>query len=81
MISNEELERRLAETGEVDFVKVEGDGYHYQLTIVSNAFLDKSKVARQQWVYSKLKDYITTGSLHALSMKTWTKEEWEKSHG
>ncbi|MCC5015695.1 MULTISPECIES: BolA family protein [unclassified Legionella] len=81
MVSNEELERRLAETGEVDFVKVEGDGYHYQLTIVSNAFLGKSKVARQQWVYSKLKDYITTGSLHALSMKTWTKEEWETSHG
>lgn len=81
MVSNEELERRLAETGEVDFVKVEGDGYHYQLTIISNAFLDKSKVARQQWVYSKLKDYITTGSLHALSMKTWTKEEWETSHG
>ncbi|WP_019217299.1 BolA family protein [Legionella tunisiensis] len=81
MVSNEELERRLVETGEVDFVKVEGDGYHYQLTIVSNAFLDKSKVARQQWVYSKLRDYITTGSLHALSMQTWTKEEWEKSHG
>lgn len=81
MISNEELEHRLVETGEVDFVQVEGDGYHYQLTIVSNAFLGKSKVARQQWVYSKLKDYITSGSLHALSMKTWTKEEWEKSHG
>lgn len=81
MISNEELERRLAETGEVDFVQVEGDGYHYQLTIVSDAFLGKSKVARQQWVYAKLKDYITSGSLHALSMKTWTKEEWGKNHG
>ena len=81
MISNEELERRLVETGDVDFVQVEGDGYHYQLTIVSNAFLGKSKVARQQWVYAKLQDYITTGSLHALSMKTWTKEEWEKTHG
>ena len=81
MITNEEIERRLMETGEVDFVQVGGDGYHYQLTIVSNAFLGKSKVARQQWVYAKLNDYIITGSLHALSMKTWTKEEWEKSHG
>jgi acid stress-induced BolA-like protein IbaG/YrbA len=81
MISNEEIERRLRETGEVEFVQVGGDGYHYELTIVSNAFLGKSKVARQQWVYTKLKDYIKTGSLHALSMKTWTKEEWEKSHG
>jgi acid stress-induced BolA-like protein IbaG/YrbA len=81
MISNEELERRLLETGEVEFVQVGGDGYHYELTIVSNVFLGKSKVARQQWVYAKLRDYIKTGSLHALSMKTWTKEEWEKSHG
>lgn len=81
MISNEELEQRLKETGEVDFVQVSGDGYHYQLTIVSNAFIGKSKVARQQWVYAKLKDYITSGSLHALSMKTWTKEEWETNHG
>ncbi|CDZ78706.1 transcriptional regulator BolA [Legionella massiliensis] len=81
MISNEEIERRLVESGEVDFVKVEGDGYHYQVTIVSEAFLGKSKVARQQWVYAKLKEYITSGSLHALSMKTLTKEEWGKNHG
>jgi acid stress-induced BolA-like protein IbaG/YrbA len=81
MISNEELERRLIESDEVEFVEVSGDGYHYQLTIVSNAFQGKSKVARQQWVYAKLKDYITSGSLHALSMKTLTKEEWGKNHG
>jgi acid stress-induced BolA-like protein IbaG/YrbA len=81
MISNEELEQRLIEQGDVDFVRVEGDGYHYQLTIVSNVFQGKSKVARQQWVYARLKDYITSGSLHALSMKTWTKEEWEKNNG
>ncbi|KTC84061.1 BolA family protein [Legionella brunensis] len=81
MINNELLERRLAETGEVDFVQVEGDGYHYQLTVVSDAFLGKTKVARQQWVYAKLKDYITTGSLHAISMKTLTKQEWENNHG
>lgn len=81
MITNEELERRLKESEEVHFVEVGGDGYHYQLTIVSDVFLGKSKVARQQWVYAKLKDYITTGNLHALTMKTWTKAEWEKSHG
>ncbi|MBA3537298.1 MAG: BolA/IbaG family iron-sulfur metabolism protein [Tatlockia sp.] len=81
MISNEELERKLSESDEVEFVEVSGDGYHYQLTIVSNAFQGKSKVARQQWVYAKLKDYITSGSLHALSMKTLTKDEWGKNHG
>lgn len=81
MISNEQLEEYLRGQVEVEHVQVTGDGYHYQLTIVSDAFLGKSKVVRQQWVYSLLKDYITTGSLHALTMKTWTKDEWEKQHG
>lgn len=81
MLSNEELERYLKDTGEVDYVKVEGDGYHYQLVVVSDAFTNKTSVARQQWVYKKLNSFITTGTLHALSMKTWTKEEWEKLHG
>lgn len=81
MISNEELERYLKETGEVDFVLVQGDGYHYQVTVVSDVFQGKSKIARQQWVYGKLKQFITSGDLHALSMQTWTKDEWENKHG
>lgn len=81
MLTNEELEKKLQVMPEVDFVKVEGDGYHYNLTMVSEAFAGKSKVARQQWVYGLLKEYITSGSLHALSMKTMTKDEWEIQHG
>jgi acid stress-induced BolA-like protein IbaG/YrbA len=78
MVSNEEIEQQFKAIGDVSYVKVEGDGYHYQLTIVTDIFLNKSKVARQQWVYAQLKDLITSGKLHALQMKTWTKEEWGK---
>ncbi len=81
MLTNEALEKVLQQEAVIHYVKVEGDGYHYHLTIVSNAFTGKSKVARQQWVYALLKEYITSGSLHALSMKTWTEEEWEMQHG
>jgi acid stress-induced BolA-like protein IbaG/YrbA len=81
MLSNEDIEQRFKDIEDVFYVKVEGDGYKYQLTIVTDIFLNKSKVARQQWVYARLKDFITTGMLHALSMKTWTKEEWGKQHG
>jgi acid stress-induced BolA-like protein IbaG/YrbA len=81
MLSNEQLEHRLRSVDGVEYAQVTGDGYHYQLTIVSDVFTGKSKVARQQWVYAQLKDDITTGSLHALSMKTWTKKEWEQQHG
>lgn len=81
MISNEEIEQHLEAIDDVAYVKVEGDGYHYQLTIVTDHFLGKSKVARQQWVYKQLNEYITTGKLHAINMKTWTKEEWGQQSG
>ena len=81
MLTNEEIEQRLRANDDVFYVKVEGDGYKYQLTIVTDQFLGKAKVARQQWVYAQLKDYITTGRLHAISMDTWTKEEWGNKNG
>jgi acid stress-induced BolA-like protein IbaG/YrbA len=81
MIGNEELEQKLKQCPGVDYVKVSGDGYHYQLTLVSDALIGKSRVARQQWVYALLKDEITAGLLHALTMQTWTKDEWEKKSG
>lgn len=81
MLSNEEIEQRFRDIDGVIYVKVEGDGYKYQLTIVTDEFIGKSKVGRQQWVYAQLKDLITTGRLHALNMKTWTKEEWGNQHG
>jgi acid stress-induced BolA-like protein IbaG/YrbA len=82
MVSNEKIEEQFKQIDDVSYVKVEGDGYQYQLTIVTDIFLNKSKVARQQWVYAQLKDLITSGKLHAITMKTWTKEEWgEQKNG
>jgi acid stress-induced BolA-like protein IbaG/YrbA len=81
MIENAEIEKRLLATNEVSLVKVDGDGYHYQLTVVADVFLNRTTVARQQWIYAQLKDLITAGSLHAITMKTFTTEEWEKKHG
>ena len=81
MLSNEVLEQQLNGLDDVHYAIVEGDGYHYQLTIVSNGFTGKTKVARQQWVYGQLKDYISSGSLHAITMKTFTEEEWRNQNG
>lgn len=82
MVNNDEIEQRLRSLAQVSWVKVEGDGYHYRLVIVSDIFEGQSAVLRQQWVYSHLHDYITQGAMHALTMKTWTNAEWEKQqHG
>ena len=81
MVSLEDIEQRFTALPEVHLAQASGDGYHYQLTVVSDRFVGQSTVARQQWVYAQLSDYITSGQLHALTMKTWTMLEWEKQHG
>ena len=81
MITNEEIELKFKAIDDIFFVQVDGDGYQYQITVVSDIFLNKPKVARQQWVYAQLREWITKGELHAISMKTWTKEEWGANNG
>lgn len=81
MLSNEEIKQRLTALDDVLHVDVQGDGYKYQITVVTDVFVNKTKVARQQWVYAQLKDFIASGRLHAVSMNTWTQEEWGKQHG
>ena len=81
MVENELLEAQLCSCPDIIHAKVEGDGYHYQILVVSDVFNGRSKVSRQQWVYGKLKEYITSGRLHAVSMKTLTRSEWEQDRG
>lgn len=77
MISHDAICERLLATGKIEHIEVNGDGYHYQLFVVSNAFEGLSKVKRQQWVYQILNDWIASGELHAINMKTLTSAEWE----
>jgi acid stress-induced BolA-like protein IbaG/YrbA len=56
---------------------VEGDGRHFQATIVSREFAGLSRVQRQQRVNTVLRERFDSGELHALSMRTLTPEEWQ----
>ena len=58
-------------------VEVSGDGYHFQVRVVSREFEGKMKVSRQRLVYQYLKDWIADGSLHAVEIETLTPSEWE----
>lgn len=59
-------------------VTVTGDGHHFQAQIIYAGFLNKSRVQRQQMVYRILNAHITSGELHAISLKTFTEEEFNK---
>jgi len=57
------------------YLTVEGDGQHFQATIVSPAFDGKRLIERHQMVYAALGDRMRE-EIHALSMKTLTPEEF-----
>jgi len=75
--------RALIEQGiDTSEIAISGDGYHYDLTIVSDEFKDKRTLQRQQMVYRLLNAEITAGNLHALTIKTLTQDEKkEKENG
>ncbi|AXS80748.1 BolA family protein [Dechloromonas sp. HYN0024] len=64
-----------------EYLELDGDGQHFQATVVSNEFAGKNRVQRQQRVYQTLKEKLATGELHALSFKTLTPEEWSTQRG
>ncbi len=59
-----------------DHLEVEGDGQHFTAIIVSQAFAGKRPIQRHQLVYAALGDRMRE-EIHALSMKTFTPEEYE----
>ena len=60
-------------------VMVKGDGSHFDAIVIGEVFAGKSLVAKQKLVYATVNDYIASGQLHALSIKTYTPAEWEKA--
>lgn len=58
-------------------VEIGGDGTHFEAIIVSELFTGKTMVQQHQVVYQALGDKMGT-DIHALSIQTFTPEEWEK---
>lgn len=56
-------------------VEVGGDGYHIDVSVVSEAFAGLTRVRRQQLVYATLAEAIGSGALHAVNISTMTEAE------
>ena len=60
-------------------VQVTGDGSHFDAIVVGDMFEGMSPVNKQRTVYATLGDRITSGEIHALSIKAYTPAEWKKA--
>jgi acid stress-induced BolA-like protein IbaG/YrbA len=63
-----------------EHLRVVGDGQHFEAVIVSPEFAGKLPVARHQLVYGVLGERMHS-EIHALSMQTFTPEEWKARNG
>ena len=79
MIPPEQVKSYIEQGLECVLVRVTGDGRHFEAVIVSPAFRDLRKVQQHQLVYRALGDRMRE-EIHALSMQTYTPEEWTAKH-
>lgn len=61
---------------EVQVQDLTGGGDHYQVIVVSSQFAGKSLVQQHQLVYGAVRQAMSTEAIHALSLKTYTPEDW-----
>ncbi|MFM7470105.1 MAG: BolA family transcriptional regulator [Nodosilinea sp. LVE1205-7] len=55
-----------------------GGGDHYQVVVVSSAFGGRSLVQQHQLVYGAVGEAMSSAAIHALALKTYTPEDWQR---
>jgi len=56
--------------------EITGDGSKFEARVISDSFEGLSTVKRHKLVYAILDEHIKSGAIHALSIKTFTTDEW-----
>lgn len=80
MLTSEQIETYIGQGLSCEYVKVTGDdGQHFEAVVVSTEFAGKNIVQQHQMVYKALGDRMRS-EIHALSMRTFTPEQWSRQH-
>lgn len=77
-MDNQQIAALLIETLNLAEAHVEGEGSHFNVIAVSDQFESMSRVKKQQFVYAPLAEKIADGSMHAVSIKTFTETQWKR---
>lgn len=71
-----EVKNLIQEGMNTELVKVHGDGKHFTAIVVSNTFVNINKLERQRLVFATLQKVLADNTLHAITIKTFTPDEW-----
>ncbi|QCI21103.1 BolA family transcriptional regulator [Buchnera aphidicola (Hyperomyzus lactucae)] len=78
-MNNQDIKKILITELDLKQTYVTGDNNHIKIIAVGDVFRGVSKVKRQQIVYTPLINMITEKHVHAISIISYTPEEWEKN--
>lgn len=71
------LESRLPQC---EFIVKGDDGRHFEVIAIGEVFATlPSPVKKQQLVFAALSEEFASDKLHAMALKTYTPEQWEKA--
>ncbi len=71
----EDLKQLLTDNMDAQSIEVSGDGSKFEVEIVSAAFEELNTIKRHQLVYKITNPYISTGEIHALTIRAHTPTE------
>jgi len=57
------------------------DGQHFAAIVVSEKFVGIPMIKQHRFVNDALKEYLNSGAIHALQLKTYTPAQWLQDHG
>ena len=75
-LDHQDVEQILTQALELAELKVSNEGNHFHIIAVDACFATMSRVKKQQLIYAPLQQYIATNQIHAVSIKTYTPDEW-----
>ena len=79
-MNTEEIKVMIENAMPGSIVMVEGDGTHFQAIVVTSEFEGKGLLEQHQMVYKAIGEAMKD-LIHALSLKTYTPEQWEQVTG
>ncbi|MEC9205707.1 MAG: BolA/IbaG family iron-sulfur metabolism protein [Pseudomonadota bacterium] len=76
---HEIIKKILSDSFNIYKIEVGGTDAKYDVTIITDDFAGKNTIERHKMVYALLNKFIETGEIHALTIRSLTKDEDEES--
>ncbi|CAL4042973.1 Acid stress protein IbaG [Buchnera aphidicola (Phyllaphis fagi)] len=79
-MNNIDIKSYLMKQIPLDKLYIKGDNNHIKITAIGKIFHGMNNIQKQQVIYKPLTKYIIEKKIHAISINTFTLEEWNKKN-